>query len=47
LRAELNRDFASKVIPGRAPSRESGIQAAVKMGKGRLDSGFAQERAPE
>ena len=40
--AELRR----AVIPGRAPSREPGIQAAAEW-RGRLDSGFAQERAPE
>jgi hypothetical protein len=34
------------VIPGRASSREPGIQERRKP-QGRLDSGFAQARAPE
>ncbi len=39
----MHGEFIVFVIPGRASSREPGIQAAVRLRHDRLDSGFTAE----
>ncbi len=46
-RAGARRGELEPVIPGRAASRELGIQLAERMSRPAWIPGFAQERAPE